>query len=154
MIYMAVGLSKRNGPTFKTGALLIGANFIYRVDDATLQLSEVIQVSQLKVDQEEQKSLEDPVVEQEFKFIESALEVESSDSILLVFSDGSTWSLFENISCEMIARPASKVGEKFQSLIGGQLIQLSQNMVLNLRGDKASELFSYVDKKLSMIGRE
>ena len=35
--------------------------------------------------------------ESEFKFIEAVYEIESSDSILIVFSDGSTWSVFENI---------------------------------------------------------
>ena len=41
-------------------------------------------------------------------FIEAVLELDSCDAILLVFSDGSAWSLFENISCEMIARKASR----------------------------------------------
>ena len=35
--------------------------------------------------------------EGEFKFIEAVFEIESSDSILIVLSDGSTWSIFENI---------------------------------------------------------
>ena len=35
--------------------------------------------------------------EDEFKFIEAVYEIESSDSILTVLSDGSTWSVFENI---------------------------------------------------------
>ena len=43
-----------------------------------------------------------------FKFIEAAIEIESSDAILLVFSDGEVYSLFENGDCEMIARLASK----------------------------------------------
>ena len=41
-------------------------------------------------------------------FIEAVLELDSCDAILLVFSDGSAWSLFENISCEIIARKASR----------------------------------------------
>lgn len=55
-----------------------------------------------------------------FKFIELMVEVESSDSILLVFSDGSVWSVFENVTCELIARPANQ--DKFKNLIGGQLV--------------------------------
>ena len=80
------------------------------------------------------------------------IEIESSDSILIVFSDGSAWSIFENISCEIIARRASKT--KFKNLIGGQVIQLSQNAILNLRPDKASELYTFIDKKLTLIGLE
>ena len=55
-----------------------------------------------------------------FKFIEMIVEIESSDSILIVFSDGSVWSIFENITCEMIARRAAK--DQFKNLIGGQLL--------------------------------
>ena len=53
-------------------------------------------------------------------FIESVLELRHTDAILLVFSDGKAWSLFENIQCEIVARPASK--NIFKNLVGGQLI--------------------------------
>ena len=53
-------------------------------------------------------------------FIESVLELRHTDAILLVFSDGKAWSLFENIQCEMVARPASL--SIFKNLVGGQLI--------------------------------
>ena len=52
-----------------------------------------------------------------FRFIETVIEIECSDSILIVFSDGSAWSIFENSSCEMIVRPAAK--NSFKNLIGG-----------------------------------
>jgi len=84
--------------------------------------------------------------------VENVVEVESADAILLVFSDGATWSLFENAECQMIAREASK--ELLNNLVGGQLLSLSSNFLLNLRSDKASELYRYVDKKLTMVGRE
>lgn len=40
--------------------------------------------------------------------METIVEVESSDAIILVFSDGATWSLFENSECQVIARQATK----------------------------------------------
>ena len=43
----------------------------------------------------------------DLNFIEEAVEVECSDAILVVLSDGSVYSVFENIACEMIARPAA-----------------------------------------------
>ena len=85
-------------------------------------------------------------------FIESVLELRHTDAVLLVFSDGKAWSLFENIGCEIVARPASK--SILKNLVGSQLIQLSQNQLLNLRADKASELYKYVDKKLTYVGVE
>ena len=50
--------------------------------------------------QEESKDAANKVeqdAEDEFKFVEAVFEIESSDSILIVFSDGSSWSIFENI---------------------------------------------------------
>lgn len=85
---------------------------------------------------------------EELKFVEVAVEVESSDALVLVLSDGSAWSIFENIACEMIARPAN--GLNCANFMDGQLLQLSENMFLNLKGDKPSELYSYVDKKLKL----
>ena len=115
-IYAAIGLRTRNGPTFKSGALLVGADAIYKVDDATYEVTEVIRLDQIISEIEESK--EEVVADDSFRFIETVVEIESSDSILIVFSDGSAWSIFENISCEMIARPAAKKNT-FKNLIGG-----------------------------------
>ena len=52
----------------------------------------------------------------------------------------------------MIARKASN--EKHVNLIGGKVVQLQQNKLINLRGDKSAELFSYIDKKLTKIGKQ
>ena len=43
-IYTAIGLKNRNGPTFKSGALLVGADAIYRVDDDNYALVEIIRL--------------------------------------------------------------------------------------------------------------
>ena len=88
----------------------------------------------------------------DLNFIEEAVEVECSDAILVVLSDGSVYSVFENIACEMIARPAAKA--PIPNLIEGQLLSLSNNMLINLKNDRASELYRYVDKKLSLMGTE
>ena len=34
------------------------------------------------------------------------------------------------------------------------MVQLQQNKLINLRGDKSAELFSYIDKKLTKIGKQ
>ena len=120
-------MKDRNGPIFKNGVLLIGADSIYRMDDSNWALSEVISFDKFETPQQEVEESKEAVQsnaaeDDGFKFVESAFEIQSSDSILLVFSDGSAWSVFENISCEMIARKASK--DKHKNLIGGQLIQL------------------------------
>ena len=143
-VYSAVSLSKRNGVTFKSGALLIGADAIYRVDDSEQTVQQLITVQQIMEQNEKEQEI--------FKFIEAAIEIESSDAILLVFSDGEVYSLFENGDCEMIARLASKQPQK--NLIDGQLLCLSDNMLINLKNDKAAELYRYVDKKLQLQGRE
>ena len=80
------------------------------------------------------------------------LEVESTDALVLVQSDGTVWSIFENSECSMVARLASK--EKYPNLISGQIVQLSQRQLLNTRPDKASEIYSYSDKKLKLVGQE
>ena len=46
-VYSAVSLSKRNGVTFKSGALLIGADAIYRVDDSEQTVQQLITVQQI-----------------------------------------------------------------------------------------------------------
>ena len=58
--------------------------------------------------------------ESEDIFIENVLELRHTDAILLIFSDGKAWSLFENNECEIVTRPASK--SIFKNLVGGQLI--------------------------------
>lgn len=105
-IYRAIGLSRRNGPTFKTGALLVGAEALWRVDDSSLQPERVIAVADIADD-----------ASVDFKFIEEAVEVECSDAILIVFADGTTYSLFENIGCELITRAAAPV--PLPNLVGG-----------------------------------
>ena len=123
-IYTAIGLKNRNGPVFKSGALLVGADAIFRVDDSDYSIKEVIKLEKMEEEESKEEETKDAAMaeegESEFKFIEAVYEIESSDSILIVFSDGSTWSVFENIQCEMIARRASK--DKHKNLIGGQLI--------------------------------
>ena len=71
---------------------------------------------------EEEYKGEAPMQEEESDdiFIESVLELRHTDAILLVFSNGKAWSLFENIGCEIMARPASK--SIFKNLVGSQLI--------------------------------
>ena len=88
----------------------------------------------------------------DIKFIEEVVEIERCDALLVVFSDGTTFSVYENGSCEIIARKA--YSEPLPNLIGGQILSLSGNMLINLKKDKPSELYRYVDKKLSLLGHE
>ena len=71
---------------------------------------------------------------------------------MLVYSDGAVFSLYENGACKLIARSASK--KSFPNLIDGELLQLSSNLLVNLKSDKVAELYRYVDKKLSLLGLE
>ena len=95
-------MKNRNGPVFKSGALLVGADAIFRVDDSDYSIKEVIKLEKMEEEEEsKEEETKDAAMaeegESEFKFIEAVYEIESSDSILIVFSDGSTWSVFENI---------------------------------------------------------
>lgn len=113
-------MKNRNGPVFKSGALLVGADAIFRVDDSDYSIKEVIKLEKIEEEESKEETKDAAIAEEgesEFKFIEAVYEIESSDSILIVFSDGNTWSIFENIQCEIIARRASK--DKHRNLIGG-----------------------------------
>ena len=52
-IYTAIGLKNRNGPVFKSGALLVGADAIFRVDDSDYSIKEVIKLE--RMEEEESK---------------------------------------------------------------------------------------------------
>ena len=97
-IYSAIGLSVRAGATFKTGAVLIGADAVYRVEDDGDKLVKLIDTSQLEPSEESKEESKEGD-EDEFKFVENVVEIESSDALLLVQSDGRVWSLFENTEC-------------------------------------------------------
>ena len=136
-IYSAVGLSYRNGPTFKTGALLVGAEALWRVDDSSMELTRMITISDMAQG-----------TSHDCRFIEEAVEVECSDAILIVFDDGSTYSLYENDSVTMAA-PVP-----LPNLVGGQVLSLSNNILINLRNDRMSELYRFIDNKLTLLGHE
>ncbi len=78
--------------------------------------------------------------------------MQNCGSVMFVYSDGAVFSLFENAACELIARPSSK--KNHLNLIDGELIQISNNMLVNLKSDKVAELYRYVDKKLTLVGLE
>ena len=58
-IYSAIGLSVRAGPTFKTGAVLIGADAVYRVEDDGDKLVKLIETSQLEASEESKEESKD-----------------------------------------------------------------------------------------------
>ena len=77
-IYLAIGLKDRNGPIFKSGALMVGADAIYRVDESeNWKLTEVISMDQVIEEQEESKDAATEQNENEdgFKFVESVFEI-------------------------------------------------------------------------------
>ena len=46
-VYYIMGLSLRAGSTFKTGAVLVGADAVYRVEDDSDKLHKVVATSEL-----------------------------------------------------------------------------------------------------------
>ena len=91
-----MGISRRNGPTFRSGALLVGVEMVCMVDDAYEELKFLFKTDDMRAEGDD-----------EFKFVEAAIEAESTDAIIFVLSDGSAWSLFENGDCSMVTRSAS-----------------------------------------------
>ena len=91
-----MGISRRNGPTFRSGALLVGVETVCMVDDEHEELKLLLKTEYMRTEGDE-----------EFKFVEAVIEAENTDAIIFVLSDGSTWSLFENGDCSMVTRLAS-----------------------------------------------
>jgi len=67
---------------------LVGAEAVCMVDDETQELKVLVKTDEMRAEGDD-----------EFRFVEAVTEVESTDAIILVFSDGAAWSLFENGEC-------------------------------------------------------
>ena len=67
---------------------MVGAEAVCMVDDETQELKVLVKTDEMRAEGDD-----------EFRFVEAVTEVESTDAIILVFSDGAAWSLFENGEC-------------------------------------------------------
>ena len=123
------------------GALLVGVDALWRADDQSLSVSKLIKMEDFGRNDDS-----------ELKFVENVVEFENTNALLIVFTGGEVWSLFENEGCQFIARLASPSPRP--SLVDSQILCLEDNRLLNLKGDAPAELYSYVDKKLVMVGRQ
>lgn len=117
--FAAIELKGQNA-FYGQGAVLVSSDSILKVNDLSFELSNLRQLN-------------------DNEFIEVLFELHGIRALLLVYSNGTVKFLTENETNGVVE--IKETGSKFTNLIGSQLHQVSDDLLLNVRRDRYSELY-------------